>query len=369
MTTYNVDDLATASALTGAELVEVLQSGVNKKITASLLQGAPGRGVPAGGVYGNLMFSDGAGNGVWLANGTTGQALVAVTAGVPTWSDTFTTAKTIDLGTGALPAALSATGLRLAPLSGGPRIEGVAVSGPGLIFSGRAAGGTRAAPTATPSATPFSQMTGFGHDGTDWLTARSVAFVIAAGSLWSGTNRETMFQFSGVSTGSTAEAEWMRLQNGNLGIGVAPTVGNGLVQLAAGTTKANAVAFGTDTFLHREGAGLLLLAPGSGIGQFAVQDSTAASKFFAYADINQVIIGQIHNKPLSIRTSNQPRFQIDGSGNFHLRGGTPTTPSAFTAWTGTATRSSIATGSATVANCAEAIKALVDDLKAIGVLP
>jgi hypothetical protein len=45
------------------------------------------------------------------------------------------------------------------------------------------------------------------------------------------------------------------------------------------------------------------------------------------------------------------------------------TPSAFSAWTGSATRTAIATGSATVTNCAEAIKALIDDLKSIGVLP
>jgi hypothetical protein len=40
----------------------------------------------------------------------------------------------------------------------------------------------------------------------------------------------------------------------------------------------------------------------------------------------------------------------------------------WTAWSGTATRTTIATGSATAQNCAEALKALIDDLIAHGVI-
>lgn len=43
-----------------------------------------------------------------------------------------------------------------------------------------------------------------------------------------------------------------------VGINVAPTAGNGLMQLASGTTKANGIAFG-DTFLYRNATGLLHL--------------------------------------------------------------------------------------------------------------
>lgn len=49
----------------------------------------------------------------------------------------------------------------------------------------------------------------------------------------------------------------MLLQNGNLGIGVTPTAGNGLLQLASGTTKANGIAFGTDAFLYRDASNSL----------------------------------------------------------------------------------------------------------------
>ena len=42
------------------------------------------------------------------------------------------------------------------------------------------------------------------------------------------------------------------------------------------------------------------------------------------------------------------------------------TRSGWTAWTGTPTRTTVATGSATAGNCAEALKALIDDLLARG---
>lgn len=42
--------------------------------------------------------------------------------------------------------------------------------------------------------------------------------------------------------------------------------------------------------------------------------------------------------------------------------------SGWAAWTGTPTRTTVATGSATAQNCAEALKALIDDLIAVGIL-
>ena len=50
-----------------------------------------------------------------------------------------------------------------------------------------------------------------------------------------------------------------------------------------------------------------------------------------------------------------------------FRGATPQAAPDWTAWTGNATRSTIATGSATATQCAEAIKAIVDDLLALGI--
>ena len=42
--------------------------------------------------------------------------------------------------------------------------------------------------------------------------------------------------------------------------------------------------------------------------------------------------------------------------------------SSVAAWTGTATRTTVATGSATATNVAEALKALMDDLRTRGVI-
>jgi len=189
-----------------------------------------------------------------------------------------------------------------------------------------------------------------------------------------------------------ASPAWSNWINGSLGIGVSSTAGNGLLQFVAGTTKANGIALGTDTFLYRNSAnslttdgnlivktGLLYLSAASTDAQLLVQVAGTGSIQFGFnrsgstnvagAVDGEMYFGSNGAFPLSITTSGTRRFRIDGSGNFHLRGGTPTTPSAFSAWTGSATRTAIATGSATVTNCAEAIKALIDDLKAIGVLP
>lgn len=61
--------------------------------------------------------------------------------------------------------------------------------------------------------------------------------------------------------------------------------------------------------------------------------------------------------------------QIGGvsSAKIGFRGATPQSAPDWTAWTGNATRSTIATGSATATQCAEAIKAIVDDLIALGI--
>lgn len=338
--------------------------------------------------------------------GVAGQTIVAGAGGVPAWSDTFARGKTIDLGTGALPSPLGAGTfpLTLAGVDGSQQvIEAFGFGGaPCLGIRRRAAGGTRAAPTAVPNATAFGYDIASGYDGTAWQNnAAYIGFL--ADATWSGSNRGTMLIWTLTPNGSVTAAEWMRLQNAALTLGgIAATAGNGLLQLAPGTTKANGIAFGTDTFLYRNASGSLITDGSFSVGgtsatalllsgglymarnagsdaQVVLQINGTGSIQFGFnksgstnatgAVDGEMYFGSNGALPLAITTTGTRRFRIDGSGNFHLRGGTPTTPSAFTAWTGTPTRSSIATGSATVANCAEAIKALIDDLKSIGVLP
>jgi hypothetical protein len=208
-------------------------------------------------------------------------------------------------------------------------------------------------------------------------TTNASGDIMAHIGLWYSTTKNAQIQFHRGATGSdgfmsftTANAERMRLDSvGNLGIGVTPTAGNGSLQLTSGTTKANGIAFGTSHFLYRSSGSDFVLQT---TGTYTVLNLLHNSGACIGQMLNEgtfSFVGTSTAHEFRIRTSNTDRFRIDSVGNFHLRGGTPVTPSPFTAWTGTATRSSIATGSATVANCAEAIKALIDDLKYNGVLP
>jgi hypothetical protein len=123
-----------------------------------------------------------------------------------------------------------------------------------FAFRTRVAGGSRASPAATPDNIILQSFNVGGHNGTSWVT-QQFTYQIVSDGLWSGTNYGTFCRWSGTPNGSTSLAEWMRLQGGLLGIGASPTAGNGLLQLASGTTKANGIAFGTDAFLYRSAAG------------------------------------------------------------------------------------------------------------------
>lgn len=91
------------------------------------------------------------------------------------------------------------------------------------------------------------------YDGTDWRYistgfAARYAQVNASGHVW--------YNAPNAAAGTVATfAVAMQLDpNGNLGLGVTPTAGNGLLQIASGTSKANGFAMGADIFGHRAGS-------------------------------------------------------------------------------------------------------------------
>ena len=92
---------------------------------------------------------------------------------------------------------------------------------------------------------------------------------------------------AGVASGSISEAGtdavWLD-HNGLLGIGVAPTAGNGLVQLASGTTKANGFALG-DVNIFRNAAGSVKLGGNNAFASFTVDGNAAGSSGGAYIGI------------------------------------------------------------------------------------
>jgi hypothetical protein len=178
----------------------------------------------------------------------------------------FTAAQTINTGSGTLPAAISTPALRIASASFAG-IEGAAAGAAGILLVGRASGGSWAGVAATDSNRNMINLAAYGHDGTNWLTTPSAVQRILAGSLWSGSSQETIWTWEATPASSTTRAEWMRLQGGasepsgkgSLCVGTTLATGNGLLQLASGTTKANGIAFGTDTFLYRSAAGKITI--------------------------------------------------------------------------------------------------------------
>lgn len=282
------------------------------------------------------------------------------TAALLSTANAFTAAQTIDLGTGALPAAVGAPWFRLAGADGVPaRMEAFAFAASGINFRASCASGTRATPTATSDARAFMYFVARGYDGSAWGDA--AYYGVLADGAWSGTNKGSYHQWYGVSNGSTTQVEWMRLQGGALGLGAAPTSGNGLLQLASGTTKANGWACGTDVFGYRNGAasftidatGGVTLTGGLGISgvfsasaaqasvyniftlrntsdsasaftQFLFGNDTAAyTGFFgvgssAYAGLggaNSMNIGTAIAAPLALCTNSVVRVLISGTGS------------------------------------------------------
>jgi hypothetical protein len=145
-------------------------------------------------------------------------------------------AQTLDLGSGTLPAFTShaASGLLLAAADGSyAELNCVGFGGIGLVLRGSLSGGTRAAPTATPTDAFFHAVRCKGYDGAAW--SDSVLADIRADGAWSASNHGIKFEWGGCVNGSTTIGAWMHLQNGNLGIGAAPTAGAGKLQVSHGT--------------------------------------------------------------------------------------------------------------------------------------
>jgi hypothetical protein len=180
-----------------------------------------------------LLANDASGN---VTTATAGTSLSISSGVLNTIQDIRTTALpqfagikltglfTSDTGTGALPV-LDATSLFRygAPDGAVPRYESYGFGAPAMSFNGIAIGGTRAAQTATPADSVMIYFGGVGHDGSSMGSAKKISYQQRADGLWSGGNQGTYHYWQGTPSGSTTTAEWMRLQNGRLGIGMTPT--------------------------------------------------------------------------------------------------------------------------------------------------
>lgn len=242
-----------------------------------------GTGVSNAGTLTNASNTTITGGGAIALGGFTLTVPATLTVAGLGIANAFTAAQTIDNGTGAMPFALGTTGLQLMGADAVQNIlAGYAFGNNGLVLGGTGIGGTRAAPTPTAANQVLVRFIGKGYDGTTY-NLNGLLFDAQANGLWSASNRGSKLVISGVLNGvNSPPANWLWLQGttgtdpvGTLGLGAAPTAGNGLVQRASGTTKAYGDAWGTDCFLYRSAAGQLTQLGTGGllVQQAATQDA------------------------------------------------------------------------------------------------
>lgn len=120
--------------------------------------------------------------------------------------------------------------------------------------------------------------------------------------------------------GTVAGVAQMTLDaSGNLGIGVTPTAGNGLLQLASGTSKANGIAFGTDTGFWRASAGTVVFdALGTANNPAISLRRTSGASLDIFATTGSGYVGTATNHGLILRTNNTDRVVISAAGRTSL---------------------------------------------------
>lgn len=251
--------------------------------TANWMWLASGASEPASTAALGIGAAPTTGNGLLqLAAGTTKASGIAWGADCFVYRDAATSltalqALTIDLGTGASSLASTVVGFKVRGADGvqtGISVEDYGVS---PTTDSYVAENTRAAPAVLLSTRQLIAIRGFGWTSTGTWTFGGGIDLQADGNWVNATNSGSYWRFRICANGSFASAiEYMRLSGGGLSLSgggaLAATVGNGLLQLASGSTKANGIAWGTDTFLYRTGSNALKTD-----GVLAIASTTAAT--------------------------------------------------------------------------------------------
>lgn len=174
------------------------------------------------------------------------------------FGNVFTTAQTIELGSGALPSIPSIGPAFIINManSAAAAIEGRGFGVQGFRAESTMTGGTRASPTAVPGSLDTLVLAMRGYNGTSY-TGTAASYVIRTDTTaWSGTNNGTYHVWFGTPDGTTVQAEIARLQGGNLLIGTATNItGTGglcinsatLITTRTSFTNGAAAALGTLT--------------------------------------------------------------------------------------------------------------------------
>ena len=275
--------------------------------TASLtLLGIPG--LQTSGITGNLTLSK---------TGTTARTQTARDASGNLCLDSvdngFTVTQTIDLGTGALPAAVLGSGLRIAGANGGNpfiEFEVFGLGNSGTIY--RKARGTRGAPSALSSDDIIGQFQARGYGTTGYGSSEACGVRLVAAENFTDTAQGGTIVFTTNTIGSTSTQDRLYVNSNGLGIGVAPTAGNGLVQLASGVTRANGVAHG-DTYQFRAASGQIFQSgPAATDIIYTVQRSTGET-LNVQAGSGVCVAGTSSNTPFWLRTNGAQCISMDAA--------------------------------------------------------
>jgi hypothetical protein len=274
--------------------------------TASLtLLGIPG--LQTSGITGNLTLSK---------TGTTARTQTARDASgnlcLDSVDNAFKVSQTIDLGTGALPAAVIGSGFRIAGANGGNpfiELEVFGLGNSGTIY--RKARGTRGAPSALSSGDIIGQFQARGYGTTGYGSSEACGIRLIAAENFTDTAQGSTIVFTTNTIGSTSLQDRLYVNSNGFGIGAPPTAGNGLVQLASGTTRANGIAFGTDNFIYRSSAGSMVLAATAATDATLNVIRSTGENAVISAGPGIVQFGSTSNTVLLVKTNNTSAITID----------------------------------------------------------
>lgn len=297
--------------------------------TASLtLLGIPG--LQTSGITGNLTLSK---------TGVTARTQTARDASgnlcLDSVDNNFKVSQTIDLGTGALPAAVIGSGLRIAGANGGNpfiELEVFGLGNSGTVY--RKARGTRGAPSALSSADIIGQFQARGYGTTGYGSSEACGIRLIAAENFTDTAQGGTIVFTTNTIGSTSLQDRLYVNSNGFGIGAPPTAGNGLIQTASGTTKANGWALSTDLFFFRLSSGFASLqtsgvAPTDRHGlSLARGGYSAPGAHLSDADGDKLVIYNGDNQHSVIGQGN--------TSNFWFKSTNGTTGGSFEWYTGTA---------------------------------
>lgn len=219
--------------------------------------------LPSAPVAGGLAIDSADGNKLKWWNGTSWQTAGGsgggiggtIAAGQVAYASALDTiAGSANLTYGSSLISKSATQYFEAPadgIGGACRLfRGQTGTNPARLYIDRA-NGTVAAPTTVAYLDGVAQIQFRSYDGAAYVAGAAIHSYIDSAVSSGVTPTALEIQTSGVTRLHITSA-------GLVGIGsVVPTVGNGRLQLASGTTQSNGIAFGTDTFLYRSAANTL----------------------------------------------------------------------------------------------------------------